>query len=123
LTVRKQFARYTFNVEAEIAWQSRKRYGRVIDISRGGMSTELAERPCLGANFTAFLVLNASLRINRTIHRVSSNRGVGVSLCVRPADRKRFEALPLVLGGDVPIATGTNDAKQKFTPAAETAVR
>ena len=119
-TVRRKFARYEFHVDAEIVWQSRKQYGRITDISRGGMFIELPDPPCLGANFTAYLALNVPLRINCTVHRVLSGRGVGVTFAVQPGDKKRFEALLLALGNhDVPIVTGLSGGKQKRVPTVE----
>jgi PilZ domain len=119
LTVRRKFARYEFRVDAEIIWQSRKQYGRVTDLSRGGMFIEIADPPCLGANFTTFLALNSPLRLTCTVHRVLASRGVGVSFSVQSADKKRFEALLLALGSDdVPIVTGVSGAKRKSAPPA-----
>jgi hypothetical protein len=123
LTVRRKFARYEFHVNAEIVWQSRKQYGRITDISRGGMFIEIPDPPCLGANFTAYLALNAPLRINCTVHRVVSNRGVGVTFSVRPGDKKRFEALLLVLGGEAPIVTGLSASKRKLARTTEAVTR
>lgn len=123
LTVRRKFARYEFHVNAEIVWQSRKQYGRVTDISRGGMFIELSDPPCLGASFTAYLALNAPLRINCTVHRMVSSQGVGVAFSVHPGDKRRFEALLLALGGEAPIATGLCASKRKPARTAETATR
>ena len=98
----REFARYHFQVAAEIAWQSRKIWGRVTDVSRGGLFIESADSPCLGAHFVVQLALNAPLRINCIVRRVAPGRGIGVAISVPEQSRKRFQALLLALsaGGD-----------------------
>lgn len=109
LAVRREFARYQFYMLAEIAWQARKRWGRVTDISRAGMFIEIPDPPCLDASFTAHLALNVPLRINCVVRRVVPNRGVGVTFSVSKEGKKRVEALLLALGSG---ATGENRPKE-----------
>jgi hypothetical protein len=104
--LRREFARFHFHVAAEIVWQSRKVWGRVTDVSRGGLFIEMADPPCLGAHFVTQLALNVPLRVNCVVRRVVPGRGIGVAMSVPEQSRKRFEALLLALSaGADPAAT------------------
>ena len=61
--LRREFARYQFQVKAEILWASRRVWGNVTDMSRGGLFIEMANAPCMGAHFTVQLALNEPLRL------------------------------------------------------------
>jgi hypothetical protein len=55
LAVGRKFARYQFYqfyMVAEMLWQSRKRWGRITDISPAGMFIEIPDAPCLDASFS-----------------------------------------------------------------------
>lgn len=110
--LRREFARYQFRVEAEIVWQSRKIWGRVTDVSRGGLFIEMADAPCLGAHFTANLALNTPLRVNCIVRRVVPGFGIGVELSVPEMSRKRFQALLLALSaGEDPAMTAAREPR------------
>ena len=105
LCIRRKFARYKFSMTAEIFWQGKKCWGRVTDISHGGMFIEMPDAPCLDASFTARLALNVPLRLDCIVCRVIPNRGIGVTFVVSEKGRKRFNALLLAL------AAGTDPDK------------
>jgi hypothetical protein len=105
LCIRRKFARYKFSITAEIFWQGKKRWGRVTDISHGGMFIEMPDGPCLDASFTVHLALNVPLRLDCVVCRVIPNRGIGVTFVVSEKGRKRFNALLLAL------AAGTDPEK------------
>jgi PilZ domain-containing protein len=100
--LRRQFARFTFQVKAEVVWQAGTSWGRVTDLSRGGLFIEMAEPPCPGTHFTASLALNVPLKVDCVVRHVIHGRGIGVALSVPEQSKKRFEALLLALsaGGD-----------------------
>lgn len=102
--VRRSFVRYKFYLDAEIEWQSRKLRGRVTDISREGMFIEIAEAPCQGASFRIYLALNTPLSLNCVVCREVPGRGVGVKFSVPSKNKKRFEALLLVIASGEPPA-------------------
>jgi hypothetical protein len=107
--LRREFARYQFQVKAEILWASRRVWGNVTDISRGGLFIEMANAPCIGAHFTVQLALNEPLRLNCVVRRVVPNLGVGVALSVPEESRKRFQALLLALSaGADPTTTAAS---------------
>jgi hypothetical protein len=109
--LRREFARYHFQVPAEIGWQSRKIWGRVTEVSRGGLFIEMDEPPCLGAHFVAQLALNVPLKINCIVRRAVAGRGIGVEINVPEQSRKRFQALLLALSaGADPVATAAKAA-------------
>ena len=114
--LRREFARYQFQVKAEILWQSRKVWGRVTDVSRGGLFIEMADAPCLGAHFTANLSLNAPLRVGCVVRRVVPGHGIGVELSVPEQSRKRFQALLLALSAGADPATTAASAPRTETP-------
>lgn len=102
----REFARYHFQVTTEIAWQSRKIWGRVTEVSRGGLFIEMDDPPCLGAHFTVQLALNVPLKINCIVRRAVPGKGIGVAINVPEQSRKRFQALLLALSaGADPAAT------------------
>ncbi len=103
--LRREFARYQFQVKAEIMWQSRKIWGTVTDVSRGGMFIEMANAPCIGAHFTVHLALNEPLRLTCVVRRVVPDLGIGVALSVPEQSRKRFQALLLALSAGADPAT------------------
>jgi hypothetical protein len=103
--LRREFARYQFQVKVEILWQSRKVWGTVTDVSRGGLFIEMADAPCMGAHFTAHLALNEPLRLNCVVRRVVPDLGVGVALSIPEQSRKRFQALLLALSAGADPAT------------------
>jgi hypothetical protein len=95
--LRRSFTRYQFRVQAEMVWQSRRAWGRVVDISRGGMFIGVDNNFRLNATFSVFLALNVPLQLDCRVRRIVPGRGVGVSLTV-PRDMKaRFDALLLAL--------------------------
>src|SRR5260370_7584859 len=61
--VRRAMPRYQFQVDIEIAWNSNTFWGRVRNISRGGMFIEVANPPDPGPKFLANLSVNVPLRI------------------------------------------------------------
>jgi hypothetical protein len=103
--LRREFARYQFQVKAEILWASRRVWGNVTDMSRGGLFIEMANAPCMGAHFTLQLALNEPLRLNCVVRRVVPNLGVGAALSVPEESRKRFQALLLALSAGADPAT------------------
>jgi hypothetical protein len=105
LRIRRKFARYKFSMTAEIIWQGKKRWGRVTDISQGGMFIEIPDAPCLDASFTTHLALNVPLRLDCIVCRAIPSRGIGVTFLVSEKGRKRFNALLLAL------AAGTDPDK------------
>jgi hypothetical protein len=119
--LRREFARYQFQVKAEIQWQSRRAWGNVTDVSRGGLFIEMAEAPCVGARFTAQLALNEPLRLNCTVRRVVPQLGVGVILSVPEQSRSRFEALLLALSAGADPATTAVRISGPERPRAKTA--
>jgi hypothetical protein len=111
----REFARYNFQVTAEIAWQSRKIWGRVTEVSRGGLFIEMADPPCLGAHFVVQLALNVPLRINCVVRRAVPGKGIGVAISVPEQSRKRFQALLLALSaGADPAATAAKATPPEF---------
>jgi hypothetical protein len=106
--LRREFARYQFHVNAEITWRS-KVWGRVTDISRGGMFIEVADPPGLGASLTVRLALNVPLRLECVVRRIVPDQGVGVTISVGKRAQKRFDALLLALStGADPAEAGAN---------------
>ena len=104
--LRRQFARFQFEVNAEVVCESNKEWGRVTDISRTGVFIEMVEPPAVGAEFTAYLALNLPLKLQCVVRRVVPGRGVGVAVTVPPQSRKRFEALlKALLSGADPATT------------------
>ena len=104
---RRKFPRYQFYVDAEIVWMSETRWGRVSNISRGGMFIEMAVPPSLGSYFPAYLALNVPLRVDCLVRRVAPRRGVAVSMTVPEEELARFEALLVALArGADPATTG-----------------
>jgi hypothetical protein len=100
--LRRQFERFQFEVNAEVAWQSRKVWGRITDVSKSGLFIEMAGAPEPGQHFSVSLALNVPLKLNCTVRRVVPGLGIGVSLSAPESSKKRFEALLLALsaGGD-----------------------
>lgn len=104
---RRSSPRYQFYVEAEIVWRSETRWGRVSNISRGGMFVEIADPPSLGAYFPAYLALDQPLRVDCLVRRVVPRRGVAVSMTVPEEEIPRFEALLVALArGSDPAVSG-----------------
>lgn len=101
------FTRYYFYVDAEIAWPLRTLWGRVSNISRGGMFIEVADPPPLNSSFSVYLALDTPLRLECVVRRVVAGRGIGVTLAVPEEGKARFEGLLLALaGGSEPTETG-----------------
>ncbi len=104
---RRAMPRYQFQVDIEITWNSKTVWGRVRNISRGGMFIEVANPPEEGAKFSANLSLNVPLRIIGLVRRATQRYGVGVSFIIPDnADQRRFEALLVALahGSDPAMA-------------------
>jgi hypothetical protein len=104
---RRAMPRYQFQVDIEITWSSKTVWGRVRNISRGGMFIELANPPEPGAKFSANLSLNVPLRIIGLARRTTPRYGIGVSFLIPDqADQRRFEALLVALaqGSDPAMA-------------------
>ncbi|MGD0962406.1 MAG: PilZ domain-containing protein [Candidatus Acidiferrales bacterium] len=101
----REFARYQFRLRAEILWQSRKVWGTVTDVSRGGLFIEMSDIPCMGARFTAHLALNEPLRLDCIVRRVVPDLGIGVALSIPEQSRRRFQALLLALSSGADPAT------------------
>jgi hypothetical protein len=111
--LRRSSTRYQFRIQAELVWQSRRSWSRVVDISRGGMFIEMDAPFRVNAMFIAYLALNVPLQLNCRVRRVVPGRGIGVSLTV-PCDMKnRFEALMLAL------AFGSDSGSQRAVPSSE----
>jgi hypothetical protein len=107
--LRRASTRYQFRVQAELIWDERRKWGRVVDISRGGMFIEVEDGFRMNASFSVLLSLNVPLRLQCRVRRVVPGRGIGVSLTV-PRDMKtRFDALLLALafGSDAATAGAT----------------
>ena len=112
--LRREFARYQFHADAEITWRSRKVWGRVTDISRGGMFIEVPDPEQLAASFTVRIALNVPLELDCVVRRIVNGRGVGVTVSVGERARKRFEALLLALSvGADPAGTVADTPRPK----------
>jgi hypothetical protein len=119
--LRREFARYQFQVKTEILWQSRKLWGTVTDVSRNGLFIEMADAPGVGDHFTAHLALNEPLRLDCVVRRVVSDLGVGVSLSVPEQSRRRFQALLLALSAGADPATTSAKIPQAEPPRVQAA--
>lgn len=128
--LRRASPRYQFRVQAEVVWQNRHTWGRVIDISRGGMFIEADNPMRVNALFTVYLAMNVPLRLECMVRRVVPGRGIGVSISV-PRDMKaRFDALLLALsfGEDpakaaVPIPAAATQSRGLARAAAASSTR
>lgn len=94
---RRVFPRYQFHTDVEIIWESAARWGRVSNISRGGMFIETSEAPPLGVYVPVYLALNVPLRLDCLVRRVVPGRGFAVSMTVPEDEKVRFEALLVAL--------------------------
>jgi hypothetical protein len=113
--LRRGFERFKFTVKAEVVWQSHKKWGHVVDVSRSGLFIEMDEPLARGTRFTAHLALNVPLPVNCEVKRVVPGLGVGVAIAVPQASKNRFEALLQALSFSVdPAATA---AKANFPDA------
>jgi hypothetical protein len=113
--LRRGFERFKFTVKAEVVWQSQKKWGQVVDVSRSGLFIQMDEPPARGSRFTAHLALNAPLTLNCEVKRIVPGLGVGVAIAVPEASKKRFEALLQALSFSAdPAATA---AKANFPDA------
>src|SRR5260370_41225760 len=96
---RRAMPRYQFQVDIEIAWNSNTVWGRVRNISRGGMFIEVANPPEPGAKFSANLSLNVPLRVIGLVRRTTPRYGIGVSFLIpEPAAQRGFSTLLVGLG-------------------------
>jgi hypothetical protein len=119
--LRRGFERFKFTVNAEIVWQSQKKWGRVVDVSRSGLFIEMDEPPARGTRFQAHLALNVALQLNCEVKRIVPGLGVGVGITVPEASKKRFEALLQALSFSAdPAATA---AKASFPEPPRPAAR
>jgi hypothetical protein len=110
--LRRGFERFKFTVQAEVVWQSQKKWGHVVDVSRSGLFIQMDEPPARGSRFTAHLALNVPLMLNCEVKRIVPGLGVGVAISVPEGSKKRFEALLLALSFSAdPAATA---AKANF---------
>ena len=110
--LRRGFERFKFTVNAEIVWQSQKKWGRVVDVSRSGLFIQMDEPPARGTRFSAHLALNVPLQLNCEVKRIVPGLGVGVAITVPETSKKRFEGLLLALSfSSDPAATA---AKASF---------
>jgi len=91
--LRRGFERFKFTVNAEVAWESQKKWGRVVDVSRSGLFIQMDEPLARGVRFTAYLALNVPLLLNCEVKRIVPGLGVGVAINVPESSKKRFEAL------------------------------
>jgi PilZ domain-containing protein len=112
--LRRSFTRYRFSVEAELVLTSRKVWGRVEDISRGGMFIETDHPFRLDQTFCAYLALDTPLALYCKVRRVVEGCGIGVTLSVTSAAKARFEALLLALAAGADPASAA--AKPHETP-------
>ena len=114
-TDRRATPRYQFQVDIEIAWNSKTVWGRVRNISRQGMFIEVDNPAERGAKFTANLSLNIPLRIIGVVRRTTPRYGVGVSFLIpEQADQWRFEALLVALAqGSDPTMAAAKPADAK----------
>jgi hypothetical protein len=122
----RKFERFQFEVNTEVAWQSRKSWARVTDISRTGLFIEMAETPAPGAYFSVSLALNLPLKLDCIVRRVVPRHGIGVALSVPEQSKKRFEALLLALSaGDDSASTAATaprpEPPRTFAKAASSA--
>lgn len=84
----REFARYRFHADAEIVYRSLNAWGRVADISRGGMFIEVDDLLPIGARLTVRIALNVPLELDCVVRRVVDDQGVGVTLSVGGRDKK-----------------------------------
>ena len=113
--LRRGFERFKFTVNAELVWQSQKKWGRVVDVSRSGLFIQMDEPLARGARFNAHLALNVPLQLNCEVKRIVPGLGVGVAITVPEGSKKRFEALLQALSfSSDPAATA---AKASFPDA------
>jgi hypothetical protein len=97
-TNRRILPRYQFQVDIEITWRSKTVWGRVRNISRGGMFIEVDNAPEPGTKFSANLSLNVPLRVIGLVRRSVPRYGIGVSFLIpEQEDQRRFEALLVAL--------------------------
>jgi len=109
---RRATPRYQFQVDIEIAWNSKTVWGRVRNISRQGMFIEVDNPPQPGAKFSANLSLNVPLRVIGLVRRTTPRYGIGVSFLIPDqVDQRRFEALLVAL------AHGSDPAMAAAKPA------
>src|SRR5260370_34917843 len=76
---RRATPRYQFQVDIEIAWNSKTVCGRVRNISRQGMFIELDNPPKPAAKFSANLSLNVPLEAIGLRHNSAPHSGLAVS--------------------------------------------
>src|SRR5260370_14912422 len=109
---RRATPRYQFQVDIEIAWNSKTVWGRVRNISRQGMFIEVDNPPQPGAKFSANLSLNVPLRVIGLVGRTSPRYGIGLSFIIpEAADQRRFEALLVALAhGSYPAMAAAKPA-------------
>jgi PilZ domain len=118
--LRRQFARFQFEVNAEVVCDSNKEWGRITDISRTGLFIEMIEPPAVGAEFVAYLALNLPLKLHCSVRRVVPGRGVGVAVTVPMQSKKRFEALlQALLAGADPATTAAKIPQPQPPPIAK----
>ncbi len=105
---RRVLPRYQFQVDVEIRWRSKTVWGRVRNISRGGMFIEVDNAPEPGTKFSANLSLNIPLRVIGLVRRSVPRYGIGVSFLIpEQVDQRRFEALLVALAhGSDPAMAG-----------------
>jgi len=97
--LRRRWARYEFRVSAEVRWNSTIRWGRITNISRGGVFIELPDPPRVGTHFLLRLALNEPLLLKGVVRRIAANRdGIGASILVGEKEKGRFEALLVAIG-------------------------
>jgi hypothetical protein len=99
--LRRATPRYQFHVHAELVWQSRRSWGRVVNISQGGMFIEVENPFRVNTVFSAYLALNAPLHLICKVARISPGRGIGVSILVPRDAKPRFSALMVALVSSV----------------------
>jgi hypothetical protein len=77
---RRWAPRYTFRADLEIEWGSAVLRANTRDISSNGMFIESADPLCIGAGFTAHLVLDRSVKVDCSVKRIEPGLGMGVAV-------------------------------------------
>src|SRR5690242_18361735 len=94
---RRRHMRYKFYVLARLEWKKGTLHGKVSNISQEGVFIKVADPPPLHTRFSAYLALDAPLRLDCVVRHVVPRVGIGVSITVPENEKLRFNSLLLAL--------------------------